>query len=50
MPGLRSDLDQQRHLTARDAEGVELAPELAAQAQQHRAQPVGDGGWVGGDR
>ena len=38
--GVPLDLDEQGHLTARHPEGVNLAPQLAREAQQHGAQSV----------
>jgi hypothetical protein len=43
------DLDEKRDLPARDAEGVDLASQLAGELQEHRAQPVGEDCGIGGD-
>ena len=40
MPGLRLIWIEQGHLAARHTEGVDLAPQLPRDAQQHGAQPV----------
>ena len=46
IPGEQLDLDEQRDLAAGHAQRVNLAPELAVELQQHRPEPVGDGGGI----
>ena len=48
--GRATDRDEQRDLASRHSQRVHFAAELAGELQQDRAQPVGDGKWIGGDR
>ena len=45
--GALLDQPEQRHLAARDAEGLVLLAQLAREAEQHRTEAVGEDGGVG---
>ena len=47
--GVVLDLDEQRDLAARHAQRVDFAPKLPVEVEEHRAEPVGEDGGIGGE-
>jgi hypothetical protein len=43
------DLNEERNLPARHAQRVNLSSEMPVEVQQHRAEPVGEDGGIGGE-